>query len=358
MGSEKGRRFSQLRWKNRLKIEKMLKEKHTVQEIADALHVHNSTIYRELRRGKAVQRTTDLIDREVYCPDVAEDKYKANLAAKGPMLKIGSDYKLAAYIEKKIANEGYSPEGALDKIAEEGLTFSVTISKWTLYSYITKGVFLGITNKDLPRKGKKTGKKYQKVRAARLPKGDSIEDRPEEIDQRRFFGDWEMDTVESCKGDLHRLLVLTERKFRKEIIIKIPDGTTASVVRSLDRLERRLGAKLFRRIFHTITVDNGSEFQDCAGMERSCLTKRKRTHIYYCHPYSAWERGSNENINGMIRRWIPKGTNLSTVPPSKVAWVEHWINNYPRGILGGRSSDGVLREWAEESKLPICGCLV
>ncbi len=346
MSSEKGRRFSQLNWKNRLKIEKMLREKKTVREIANALHVHNSTVYREIKRGMAVQRTSELVDREIYCPDVAEDKYQANLRSKGPMLKIGNDYALAEYIEDKIANERYSPGAALDKIKEEGLVFSISISRWTVYSYITKGVFLGITNKNLPRGGKKKTVRH-KVRAARLPKGESIEDRPKEIDQRLFFGHWEMDTVVSCDGVLHRLLVLTERKYRKEIIIRIPDGTTQSVVKALDRLERKLGPRLFRRIFLSVTVDNGSEFQDCAGMERSCLTKGKRTHLYYCHPYSSYERGSNENANGLIRRWFPKGTDFSSVTDAQVRWVERWVNGYPRGVLGGRCADERLMEWIE-----------
>ena len=215
MSSEKGRRFSHLRWKDRLKIERMLKEGHKVKEIAAALHVDSTTIYREIKRGKTVQRTTELIDREIYCPDVAENKYRANLAAKGPALKLGNDYKLAAYIEQKIVEERYSPEAVLLKIKEERLTFSVTLSKWTLYSYITKGVFLGVTNKNLPRKGKKKNKGYRKVRAAHLPQGDSIEDRPEEIAERAMPGDWEMDTVVSCKKDAARLLVLTERMFRR-----------------------------------------------------------------------------------------------------------------------------------------------
>ena len=165
-------------------IRDRLKEGHKVKEIAAALHVDSTTIYREIKRGKTVQRTTELIDREIYCPDVAENKYRANLAAKGPALKLGNDYKLAAYIEQKIVEERYSPEAVLLKIKEERLTFSVTLSKWTLYSYITKGVFLGVTNKNLPRKGKKKNKGYRKVRAAHLPQGDSIEDRPEEIAER------------------------------------------------------------------------------------------------------------------------------------------------------------------------------
>lgn len=346
MASEKGRRFSHLRWKDRLKIEKMLKERKKPKEIAAALHVHTSTIYRELKRGMTVQRTTDLIDREVYCPDVANARYRENLAAKGPPIKLGNDYALAAYIEDKIANERYSPEAVLNKIKEEGLVFSVTISKWTLYSYITKGVFLGITSKSLPRHGKKNKKAYRKVMPARLPKGDGIEDRAPEINQREYFGDWEMDTVESCKKDKTRLLVLTERKFRREIMIKIPDGTMANVAKALDRLERKLGSRLFRKIFRTITVDNGSEFQDCAGIEKSCLTKGKRTHVYYCHPYSSWERGSNENANAMIRRWLPKGTRLSDVPMATVKRIENWMNGYPRGILGGHSANWAVAEWA------------
>lgn len=114
------RRFSHLRWKDRLKIEKMLKEKRSVREIADALHVHNSTIYREIRRGMTKQMTTELVDVEVYCPETAQRKYQENLQAKGPDLKIGNDHDLAEYIENKIINDHYSPAAALAKIKEEG----------------------------------------------------------------------------------------------------------------------------------------------------------------------------------------------------------------------------------------------
>lgn len=357
MASEKGRRFSQLKWKQRLRINKLLKEGHTAQEIADILHVHNSTIYRELRRGMATQRTSELVDREVYCPDVAEDKYQENLRAKGPDLKIGSDYELADYIEDKIVNERYSPGAVLDKIKEDGLEFTVEISKWTLYSYITKGVFLNVTNKSLPRRGKKKAQ-HKKVRPARLPKGDSIDDRPIEIDERIEPGNWEMDTMISCEGDLTRLLALTARKSRREILVKIPDGTTESVVRALDAIERKLGTKLFRKIFATITVDNGSEFQDCEGMERSRRSRRKRTHIYYCHPYSSWERGSNENANAMARRWFPKGTNFSELTNEDVQRVEDWINTYPRGILGGKCSQNVFEAILESEGIAAAGVML
>ena len=96
------------------------------------------------------------------------------------------------------------------QIKKDGRIFSVEISEWTLYSYITKGVFRTLTNKDLPMRGEKK-QEYKKVKAARLPAGDSIEDRDPEILERATFGNWEMDTVESAKKKTERLLVLTER---------------------------------------------------------------------------------------------------------------------------------------------------
>ena len=164
--NERGRRFSHLSWHNRLKIDKMLKEGYKAQEIADALHVHNSTIYREIKRGLTVHRTTELVDREVYCPDTAQRKYEESKSVHGPDLKIGNDHELAAYIEDKILNGHFSPAAALAKINEEGKIFSVTISEWTLYRYIDKGVFLNITNKDLPMHGEHK-KNYKKVHASR-----------------------------------------------------------------------------------------------------------------------------------------------------------------------------------------------
>lgn len=327
------RRFSHLTWKNRLKIERMLKEKRTVREIADALHVHNSTIYREIKRGLTQQRTSELVDVEVYCPETAQRKYQENLQAKGPDLKIGNDRSLAEYIEDKIINDHYSPAAALAKIKEEGRIFSVEISEWTLYSYITKGVFRHLTNKDLPMRGRKK-KVYRKVREARLPRGESIETRPEEINERSSAGHWEMDTVVSAKKSKKRLLVLTERKTNYEIIELMPDGTTGSVVAALNRLERRFGPRRFREIFRSVTVDNGSEFADCAGMEASCERARPRTRIYYCHPYSAYERGSNEVGNRMIRRHLPKGTDFSNLTRREVKEIEAWMNDYPRERLG------------------------
>lgn len=348
--------FSHLTWKNRLKIERMLKDGYKVREIADALHVHNTTIYREIKRGMTRQMTSELEYVEVYCADTAQRKYEEYLAAKGPDLKIGNDHALAKFLEDKMLGvqedgtiepkAGLSPAAALAAIKNEGKIFSVEISEWTLYSYITKGVFEKVTNADLPMHGgKKQG--YRKVHEAKLPRGDSIEERPAEVLDRLEPGDWEMDSVVSARGSTRRLVVLTERVTRDELIFLAPDGTTASVVRILDRLERKMGTATFSQVFRSITVDNGSEFADCTAMQKSCLRQGERTHFYYCHPYSSYERGSNENCNRLIRRWLPKGTSFKGLTHKTVRKIQDWVNNYPREILGFRSAGDLFREHLE-----------
>ena len=165
-----------------------------------------------------------------------------------------------------------------------------------------------------------------------------LEQRPDYINERQEPGHWEMDTVVGKKRTKARLLVLSERVTRREIIIRIKDGRAETVVAALDRLERIYGAA-FYEIFKTITVDNGSEFADADGIERSARRKdAKRTTVYYCHAYSSCERGTNENINRMIRRQFPKGTDFDKVTAAEVKRVETWLNDYPREILGFMSS--------------------
>lgn len=147
-----------------------------------------------------------------------------------------------------------------------------------------------------------------------------------------------MDTVYSSKDDLHCLLVLTERMTRDEKVIRMKDRTMNSTIKALDSLERSMGTPSFRNTFKTITCDNGVEFSDFESIERSCRTKGKRTEVYYCHPYSSYERGSNENLNRMIRRWIPKGDDIGLYSPADIRFIEDWINDYPRPMFNGMSS--------------------
>lgn len=332
--------FKHLTRTDRLRIEKWLAKGMKPRQIADRLRVHISTIYRELKRGEYERLDGSTWETyTAYSPDIAEQRYLENLHAKGAPLKVGNDFAFVEYIENKIISEKCSPAAALGYAQNEGREFQTHVCLTTLYSYIDKGVFLRLTNKDLPEKTKRH-RKYNKVKkASRPPAGESIEKRSQEVNTRSAFGHWEMDTVYSCRDVAKQsLLVLTERKTRKEIIMLMPDRTAESTVRALDRLERRYGA-MFRKLFRSITVDNGGEFSDVAGLERSVMRKGRRTKIYYCHPYSSFERGSNENANRMIRRQHPKGTNFANVTAKTIRQTENWINNYPRKIHGYRSAE-------------------
>lgn len=336
------RKFKHISFNDRLKIEVLRKAGHKPKEIAEILHFHISTIYRELKRGQFDALNSDLTIETRYSPDIAQEYMNGVLAAKGAKLKIGSEKEFADRIEQIIINEGYSPAAALAKAKAEGIEFTVCIT--TLYSYIDKGVFLNLTLKDLPEKRKDKKRTKRTTTQKRASKGESIENRPDEINTREEFGHWEMDTVIGARGSSKKsLLVMTERKTRKEIIFLLKKHTAAAVVKALDRLERKLG-KNFKQIFKTITVDNGSEFADWEGMERSKRAKKKRTKIYYCHPYSSWERGSNENQNKLVRRHIPKGINFDDKTQGDVVRIEEWINNYPRRIFEYKTAEQLYIE--------------
>lgn len=345
----KRKRFKHLTRADRLQIEAMDRVHTPKQEMADVIGVDVSSIYRELQRGRYIHTNSDLTEEERYSPDIAEEKYQANLRAKGPDLKIGNDQKLADYLEDKIANEGYSPAAALGEIKTQGLEFETTITKATLYSYIDKGVFLTLSNKDLPVKPQRR-KKNKKIRRVqkKANAGTSIEKRPPEIDSREEFGHWEMDTVVGKRGESeHSLLVLTERKTREELIFLLYEHTTAQVCLRLDQLEREWGDR-FGLVFKTITVDNGTEFADFEGMEKK-TDAGKRVDVFYCHPYCSFERGSNENQNRLVRRKIPKGTNFDDKTEEDIQKVEDWINTYPRELFGWHTAGEMFQ--AELDKL-------
>ena len=159
------------------------------------------------------------------------------------------------------------------------------------------------------------------------------------MSEREEFGHWEMDSVIGKREKGNTLVTLTERKTRNELIFKAKDKTAKSVVKILNTLERAYG-KDFSKVFKTITVDNGTEFSAYEEMEKSIYgKKRKRTKIYYCHAYSSWERGSNENQNGFIRRFIPKGADINSVSPNELREIQNYINNYPRRIFNFANSE-------------------
>lgn len=261
-------------------------------------------------------------------------------------MKIGNDHTMASWIVKMIAEEGYSPSAVCSMMGKTPeTTFSCKITRQTLYRYIDNGYLWPLTNKDLRYKGNRK-RQYKKVRsqAKRASAGTSIEKRPEYINNREEPGHWEMDSVEGKKRTKKTTGVMTERVTRKEIAKFMPDQTAASVVDMLDKIETEIGTDRFREVFKSITVDNGHEFADVEGMERSCLhPEEKRTTVYYCHPRYPGERGSNEKQNQMIRWFFPKGTGFRTVSDKQLQDAIDWINNYPRLLLDWHTSNDLFK---------------
>ena len=320
-----------LTWTQRLEIETLLKANISKKQIAQLIGVSLQTVYNELKRGR-YQRLdgTTYIFYDTYSPDKAQKRYEYNLTSKGPELKIANDYQFIEYIEKRVLKDGLSPCAALGELKRKNMPYT-HISKTTLYRYIRMGIFPHLSMQHI--KGK--DRKYQKVKAKRAPRGVSIEKRPESIMNRDEFGHWEMDCV--CGKGRSVILVLTERKTRREILHPMESQSARNVVRFLNKLEKKHG-KYFKKIFKSITVDNGTEFSDAHGMEKS-IFNGKRTNVYYCHPYSSWERGSNERLNREIRRLIPKGSNISHYSPKEIQRVQDWVNSYPREIFGYVTSE-------------------
>ena len=354
-GITKGRKWKVIDEVERYKIEMLLKERYKPKEIAKVLGRDRRTIEREIQRGKVTKKienpylsrnpkVPDYIEKTFYSAKVANENAEWMKTSKGRPLKMLKDKKLFKYIENKILNDNYAPDAVIGQLKRDKSSFSVMVCTKTVYNMIDRGDFYKITNQNLPIKRNKTHRRYKPI--SRVAKnnitGRSIEEREEKINRREEVGHWEMDLV---VGSGHSCLqVLTERKTRKELIFKIPNKAQENIKRILDMLEKKFKDS-FKNIFKSITSDNGVEFLDQKGIENSCLVKgQKRTICYYAHPYSSWERGSNENANRLIRRFIPKGSNIDKYSDKEIKEIEDWINNYPRKIFSYRTANQMYNE--------------
>ena len=318
----------------RMIIERMSRGDRSPRDIAAVLDRHQRTIERELSRGRVTHKDTEWREHMVYSSDRGQDVHDLNATAKGPGLKLGSNYELAEFVRLRIVEHKESPDVIAHRMREAEMDGAVCTK--TLYNYIDQDVIPGVSNESLWEKRKRHKQRRRGVRriAKRVSRGQSIERRPQEAENREVFGHWEMDLINGpARGSNAALLTLVERKHRRSIIRKIPDKTQASVLKALRGIEKKYGSRRFRQIFKSITVDNGSEFLDVDALEASAFSKQQRTQIFYAHPYSSWERGSNENANRMIRRFVAKGRDISRFTKLTISEIEDWINNYPRRIL-------------------------
>ena len=284
---------------------------------------------------------SELREKTVYAYDVAQNRYEENQRKKDGYLKIGSNHKLVNFIEAKIVDERVSPYVALKFAKDKGIEVNICLK--TLYNYINGNLFLRLSRSNLIYKKKlKPSKKIGK----RIIKNgrESIEIRSEEINARREPGHYEMDTVVSGKGKKSCLLVLTERISRKEIIRKIKDKSSKSVIEAIEGLRREYKSK-FNKMFKSITSDNGREFSNARAIEEMGIR------YFYAHSYCSYERGNNENNNRLIRRFIEKGVDIGKFSKKRIQEIENFMNNYPRKMFDGLSSNEVYRLACENYKI-------
>ncbi len=344
--STKSKKYVHLSERERYKIEGLLEGKKDVEEISVILRRDRSTIYREIKRGTVKRLQYDLSEKKQYRANKAQADYERQGRNKERSLKIGKDRELESYIRTKLIEDRFSPDAIIGQIKAEGMKFGSIITTKTLYNYIEAGIFAGISNKNLWQKRDKKKRGYKTVsRVNTKNKGcRSIEDRPKGVNNRIEYGHWEGDTVKGSLGTKASLLTLTERKSREEIVIKVNNATQEAIREAIDGMEREYGQG-FKVKFKSITFDNGVEFLGWRSLEISLLkSEERRTMIYFAHSYSSWERGTNENQNRMIRRFIPKGTNIADYSDADIQKIEDWMNNYPRKILGYKTASQVAKE--------------
>ena len=347
----KNKKGKHLTWEDRIIIEHSYNiQNKSKPKIAKEVGRHRTTISREIKKGKVELLNPDYTTRKEYVAQKAQDVHERNATAKGPKIKIAKNHDLAEFIEVRIKEKKMSPEVIANEIEEDD-RFEIKLHCKTIYNYIDKGILM-VDRNDLTYgnyKKSNYAQRREKESTRQHKEGRRISDRPREADERSELGHWEMDLLEGKKGQGEPfLLVLTERVSRKEIIEKLPDKGQASVIRALDRIERRKGVKEFRKQFKTITTDNGKEFYNYKKIETSFTQSSiPRTTQYYADAYSSWQRGSNENLNKMIRRFIAKGTSLKKFSRKAIKKIQKWMNNYPRKMFNFKSAGEVFKKRLE-----------
>lgn len=323
--------------KERVRLESFRRAGKNVAWIARELGFSRQTIYNELKRGSYVH-TRDYWDELRYSADKGQQIAEQRKRNKGRPVKVACGSEHWRFLEARLIGE--QPDGRIRKKMRCSPAVAIELARRegfpgicvnTLYRYIYQGRMGQARACNLWEAPYRRKNEKRKSRISH-PAFPSIEERPAEINQRAEPGHQEMDLVVSGKKGRSALLTMTDRKSKQEIIRKISSKEAGNVVRVLHSLKRQ-----HIRIA-SITTDNGSEFLRYEEM------KKLVPEIYYCHSYAAWEKGTNENHNRMIRRWFPKGTNFDKVKAKELAELEDWMNNYPRKSLGWRTPNEAAAE--------------
>ena len=341
------KRNSDLTYEERLKIEEMLRSrtKYTIQQIADEIGRNKSIVSREIKRNgyeKWDERTAKY--KKIYSAARAQGKYECRKKNAGRKSSVYTDRGLKQFIEDKILKEKWSPKEVAGYIKKHDIKFKTKPSFQAIYYWIEKKQ-LNIKEIDLVHKVKLAKReKKEKIEKIAKNKEKSIHNRPEEIERNETFGHWELDCVEGKKNSKKTYMTLIERVTKKYIVIQMKEHTSECVREAIDSLEDKYG-KYFKKIFKSMTTDNGHEFLNYDKIETSKIDKNEqRTIVYYADSYSAWQKGMNENCNGILRRFIPKGTDLNKISSSKLEDILKKINGKPRAILNYETADELFEK--------------
>lgn len=321
-----GKHYRQLSLEERERMQQALWEGKSLREIARDINRSPATISRELKRnGSGGNRR--------YHPRLAHERAKKMIRKRGQRRRLKHQF-IRTYVHAKL-RKGWSPEQIAGRVSQAHPPYR--IGHEAIYQYIyaqyRRGGYGVCTGIDLRRYLRRRHKvRHPKKVLYAVEKGPiankiSITERPEEVKSRSIPGHWEGDTVESKKG-LAGLNTLAERTSGIVLISKLRDHTSAAtaevVIRRLQRIPRRLRK--------TLTLDNGPE-----NARHELTTEYTGAKCFFANPHRFWERGTNENTNGLIRWYVPKGTDLSLAPESAVQKIEYALNTRPRKRLGWRT---------------------
>lgn len=295
----------------RAKIETLLELGYSIRKIAKQLKRAPSTISRELKRHAACT------------PEEAQARYEINKSNCGASSKFTLELK--ELIQEKL-NETWSPEQIVGRLYQGHLTFK------TIYRWIYDGL-LEVPITVLRHKGKR--QKPRETRG-RFNIGTPISQRPKDVRKRETFGHWELDTVVSGRGQAKGCVAtFIERKTRLYKGILMPNRSA----QSMEMAVRRLHKQLPERAIQTATTDRGKEFSCYPTLEKDLSIE-----VYFADAYSSWQRGSNENANGLLREFFPKQTNFDHVTEAEMNSALDFINNRPRKCLGWKTAYEAFQE--------------
>lgn len=297
------------------------KAEWSVEQIAGALGRAPSTIRRELARNSGPGG---------YSAVAAQARYEARRRDRPRWRKMENPV-ISAYVRQRLTHY-WSPDQIAGRVRVDFPADSRRqISHETIYRWIESDEYRDHWRSFLRREGKRRRREENR---GRLPAVVSIEGRPKVVNERKRYGDWEGDTV---VGHAHRggLLTTVERKSGYACVAKVLNLRAATINRAARRKLGALPAELRR----TMTFDNGKEFAD-----HQSLARQLGLRVFFAKPYKAWQRGTNENTNGLLRQFFPKGTDFAEVSHHEVAGVETLLNERPRKRLGYKTPSEVLAE--------------